>query len=257
MIYATATFWLLMIVLLAWGIERVWSGMTKPRTLDIALLPGTLVAHLGHTVGLLITGARADGGAGQGGTGQGGTGQNGGRPTAKPKLPIIGPVIAAIVPIVALGLVGYVAVVNLGGPVVAKVPADKIAAELPATMTSFWDQLVGLIRLAEGTLNAVRDTAGSDCATAVKWQTAAFVYLVICLSVRLAPFPGNVRGHVGAVVVLGIVAWLAGSVATNMPEMIRQSWPMLSVTIGGLALVLMFTLLVRATVEVCKAVIRW
>jgi hypothetical protein len=246
MIYATATFWLLTIVLLAWGIERVWTGMTKPRTLDIALLPGTLVAHLGHTVGLLITGASADGGGGQGGGGQGG-----GRAAAKSKLPIIGPVIAAIVPIVALGLVNYIAVVNLGGPVVAKVPADKIAAELPATMTSFWDQLVGLIRLAEGTLNAVRD------AEAVKWQTAAFVYLIVCLSVRLAPFPGNVRGHVGAVVVLGIVAWLAGSVATNLPDIIRQSWPMLSVTIGGLALLLMFTLVVRATVEVGKTMIRW
>jgi hypothetical protein len=242
MIYATATFWLLTIVLLAWGIERVWTGMTKPRTLDIVLLPGTLVAHLGHTVGLLITGARADGGGG----GQGGGGSRG-----KSEVPIVGPIVAAIVPIVALGLVAYATITNLGGPVVSKVPTDKIATDLPATMTSFWDQLVGLIRLAEGTLNAVRDADGAS------WRTAAFVYLILCLSLRLAPFPGNVRGHVGAVVVLGILAWLAGSVATSLPDAIRGFWPMLSVTVGGLALLLMFTLIVRATVEVGKTVIRW
>ena len=57
MVYAAFTFWLLVIVLTAWGVHRLWSGMVKPKVLNTVLLPGTLVAQIGHVLGLLVTGA--------------------------------------------------------------------------------------------------------------------------------------------------------------------------------------------------------
>ena len=57
MLYLALTFWLMVIVLTAWGVERLWSGMVRPKVLNTLLLPGTLVAQIGHVLGLLVTGA--------------------------------------------------------------------------------------------------------------------------------------------------------------------------------------------------------
>ena len=56
MLYAALTLWLLVIVFCAWGVHRIWSGLVKPRVVNTILLPGTLVAQLGHVLGLLVTG---------------------------------------------------------------------------------------------------------------------------------------------------------------------------------------------------------
>ena len=60
MIYFAVTFWLLVAVLTAWGVHQLWSGMLKPRTVNSILLPGTLVAQLGHVLGLLVTGLSSE-----------------------------------------------------------------------------------------------------------------------------------------------------------------------------------------------------
>ena len=52
MLYLALTFWLLVIVLTAWGVERLWSGMVRPKILNTVLLPGTLVAQIGLVLGL-------------------------------------------------------------------------------------------------------------------------------------------------------------------------------------------------------------
>ena len=239
MLYATTTFWLLALVLMAGGVHHIWCGIVKPKTVNAALLPGSLIAQLGRVVALLITGATFGGGK----NGQGGS------PVAQPKTPIIGPVFVGLLPMIALGVVIFLAVSKLGMPVVAKLPPDKLAKELPGTLPAFWDQLVGLIRLAEGALNAVRD------AEIVRWQLVLFVYLLVCLTVRMAPLPGNLRGHVGAVLVVGVLAWLAGSVLTSLPDLIRSAWPMLALAIGCLILLLMMTLVIRAAVTTTKAVL--
>ena len=53
MLYAALTFWLLVVMFSAWGVHRLWSGLIKPRAVNFVLLPGTLVAQLGHVLGLL------------------------------------------------------------------------------------------------------------------------------------------------------------------------------------------------------------
>ena len=55
-LYAALTLWLLVIMFSAWGVHRLWSALIKPRVVNSVLLPGTLVAQLGHVLGLLLSG---------------------------------------------------------------------------------------------------------------------------------------------------------------------------------------------------------
>jgi hypothetical protein len=98
MLYATTAFWLMVIVLSAWGVHSLWSGMVKPRVVNIVLLPGTLVAQMGHVLGLLITGATVSNTAliKDDETGAPLQSEN-----AQPRIPIIGPVIIGMLPLIA------------------------------------------------------------------------------------------------------------------------------------------------------------
>lgn len=240
MIYAAASVWLTVVVLLAWSVHHLWSGMVKPKAVNGVLLPGTLIAQLGHIVGLLITGGTVNNTALMRGDEKGSPGTD---PSPQPKIPVIGPMIVALLPMAALGAALYLLVTKLGGSVMDKVPRDLIPAELPRTLAAFWDQLRGVLTLAEGTLKAVRETEN------VNWRIVVFLYLLICLTVRMAPLPGNIRGHVGAIAFLGVAAWLISTVTSGIPELIQQAWPILSLTVGMLVLLLMISLIVRGVLS--------
>lgn len=242
MIYAAASFWLLVFVLMAWGVEHLWRTQAKTKTLNTVLFPGTIVAQAGRIVGLLITGATVAPGAPKN--------DDGDRPDWQPKLPVIGPILVALVPMAAIALMIYLVIEYLGPAIIAQLPADQIPPSMPLSLTAFWEQLRRLITLSESTLNAVRaaDTAA--------WQIALFVYLMICLTIRMAPSPGNVRGHVGAIVILGVIAALAGSVWEAMPQLILSAWPLLALSIGWLLLVLLATLLACGIIQTTRLILR-
>ncbi len=244
MIYAAATLWLMIIVLLAWGVHHLWCGLAKPRNVNIALAPGSAVVQLARTIALLLTGAtvrpptKKDEKAG------------GPKPLPESSLPIIGPVIVALLPIAAIALVLHLAVTRLGTSVLAQVPDSLVAPQLPTSWAAFWDQLRNLVTLAETTLHALR------AADAASWQAAVFAYVLVCLTVRLAPLPGNIGGHIAAVFAIGIVAWLASSLSDRLPEMMARAWPLITLTLGAAILLMMASLAVRGAVEVFRAVTR-
>ncbi len=248
MIYVSVSVWLMVAVLLAWGVYHVWSRLAKPKTVNAVLLPGTLIAQLGHVVGLLITGASVDKTRLMEDDEDGAPATS---PNPRPKIPVVGPVIVALLPLVALGAVINLTIVKLGLPVVEKMPQGQILIQLPAGLAAFWDQVRGLVTLAEGTLNAVRG------AEAAHWRILLFGYLMVCLTVRMAPQPGNVRGHMGAVVAVGLVAWLVGTVWAFVPQMIERVWPLLCLTVGWLLLLMMVTLVVQGMVMSVRTFMRW
>lgn len=239
MIYAATCVWLLIIVLLAWGVDRVWSGLAPSRTVQAVLFPGTLIVQLGRVVGLLITGAKVvqvklpDGEGGQKGQGADWT----------PKLPFVGPLVVALLPMFLLGVVIAFVSLRLGQSVLMRLPADQISTAVPTTLAAFWDQLRALITLCQGTLDALR------AAETETWKRLLFIYLMASLTVRLAPLPGNVRGHLGAIVILAIVAALAGTVVDWLPTLIQRAWPLLALAVGWLSLLLFVSLLVSAAVR--------
>lgn len=247
MLFLSASIWVLMIVALAWAVDYQWSRMIKPRYVNIALLPGTLVATLGRIVGLLITGAKVNNTALMGDDDRGAPLTDA---AYEPKIPVFGPVLIGFLPLLACGTAIYLVVNLLGEPIAQKVPVEKIAAETPSTLDAFWSQSRSLIDLAEATCNAIR-MADYD-----RWQTWAFVYLLMCLAVRSAPFPGNVKGHFAAIVAAGGIIWLTSTLSPAPGAIVEQSWPVLAVTLGWLLLLLFVSLIARGAFEIARGLAR-
>lgn len=239
MLYAALTFWLVVIVLTAWGVLTIWSGLLRPRVVNAALLPGTLIAQIGHVVGLLLTGAEInktqlvkDDESGEPAT----------APDPKPRIPIIGPILIAMLPLIACGGGLYLVSRNGSAPETIRRAEFPVAAALPKTMAAFWQLLRDCISLVEtlvGRLRACDWTA---------WQTWTFFYLVICLTVRMAPLPGNLRGAIGAILLLGVLAAIVGGTWPAGRDLIVNSWPVLSFSVACLLLMLLFSLAVRGAV---------
>ena len=233
-IYLSTCVWLMVIVLLADGVYRIWGTLLAPRVVDGVLLPGTVIASIGHLVGLLVTGASV---APRDPKDQGPP------PPPQPKIPVVGPIVVALLPMVGLVIGIYAVTSNLGRGILARLPQEMMVLHVPGSLAALWDQLRGLITLAEATLNALRD------AKAGGWTIFFFVYLLMSLSVRLAPLPGKVFCHAGAIAGAGAIAALIGSVNPGLPEAIQKTWPMLTLTVGWLVLALLASMVIKGVVS--------
>lgn len=244
MIYATLGLWLAVIVLLAWTIQRLWREMVQTSVLNYLFLPGTLVAQVGYVVALLLTGAKAgpvslfgDDDA-----------EKDDETPAQSNIPLFGTVLIGLLPMLAVGSALHVVVRGMGEPVLGGVSADYLSSELPHTLSAFWEQLRGLISIAEDTLIAMRRLDWNQ------WSSAAFAYLLIALSMRMAPVPRHVRGHLGAIAFLCGGAALAGTVLPTLSDNLATQWPILATVIGAQLLLLMFSVSVRGVVALLTAV---
>jgi hypothetical protein len=209
---------------------------------NAVLLPGTLVAYIGRTVGLLLTGAAVKEPAPENADD---------RPDYVPRIGFFGPLVVGLLPTVAVAAALYVLLTYFAGNLIERVPKDAVCAELPMSLAFFWEQLRSLVTLAEETLDAVR---GVDMNTT---RLAIVVYLMICLTVKLSPFPGNAHGHFGAIAgALGILA-LAGTLSSGPETFLERIWPILAVTVGWLLILLIVSLLVRAVYSVVQMVAHW
>jgi len=239
MIYASLTFWLLVVVLTAWGVHRLWGQMIKPKVFNTLLLPGTLVAQMGHVIGLLVTGATisnttliSDDETGEPET----------TPNPKPRIPVIGPVVIGMLPIVACAVALFLVASRLGGSMVSTIQGVAISPTLPTSMSGFWQLLRDQITLIESIASAL---ASADLTSGFTWL---FVYLVICLTVRMAPFKGYLRGSLGAILVLGITAAAVTTLFDVADPRVQSGWAILSLTVGTLNLLLITSLAVRGAV---------
>lgn len=245
MLYLTVTFWLFVVVLSAWGVHALWSGMIRPRAVNVVLLPGTLVAQLGHVLGLLVTGATVtnttlykDDESGEPETTQ----------DAKPRVPVVGPIVIGMLPLLACGLAVFLLAHFMGGGLVAGMTEQRVGSALPTTLAGVWDLLRQQITMAEAVVNA---TLQSDLR---QWKVWFFLYLLVCLTVRMAPFPGHIRGALGAIPMLGVLLWLIGMVSGRADNAVQNSWPVLSLTVATLTLLLLISLLVRGVVDLVRIV---
>lgn len=243
MLYITVTFWLLVIVLSAWGVHALWSGMIKPRAVNAVLLPGTLVAQLGHVLGLLVTGATVtsttlykDDESGDPQTTQ----------DAKPRVPVLGPIVIGMLPLLACGLAVFLLTRFSGASFVAGMADHRLPDALPTTLPAFWDLLRQQVTVVEAVVNA---TIQSDLG---RWQVWAFLYLLVCLTVRMAPFPGHIRGALGAIVMLGVLLGLVGMVFSQTADVLHDSWPILSLTVATLTFLLLLSLAIRGLVGLSR-----
>lgn len=245
MLYAAMTFWLLVAVAAAWGVQQLWTGMVRPRVFNVVLLPGTLAAQLGHILGLLLTGGKVTN------TSLISDDETGNPETtsdAKPRIPVVGPIVIGLLPLVACAAGIYFAAWYLGRPMAERVTSDVVGPSLPLTVAGCWDLLRGLVTVSENTVNAVLESnLGS-------WRTWLFLYLLTCLSVRMAPLPGNVRGSIGAILILGVVGALAASLFDVPDPRLQTGWAIIRLTVGTLLALLIISSLIRGTVAVVQAI---
>lgn len=246
MLYATLTFWAFVVVFSAWGVHHVWSGMIKPRVVNAILLPGTLVAQLGYVLGLLVTGNAVRNAMLM-------SDDERGEPRAdapeRQKLPVLGSIVVGLLPILACAGCLCAAVTWWGRVVFRGLSGGAeimVPAELPRTLDGWWELLRTSVTLMQNMLNAVRE---SDLPN---WRTALFLYLAVCLTVRMAPFPGNRRGTLGAIALAGALTAVAASFAPAARESLLSSWYILSFAVAMLMCLLLLTLLVRGAVGVVQ-----
>ncbi len=246
MLYAATAFWLIVIVLSAWGVHLIWGQMAKPRIVNVVLLPGTLVAQMGHVLGLLVTGAtvtnttliKDDE-----------TGDPEQTAEPRPRIPFIGPVIIGMLPLIMCASAIYGVGRLLGGATVGELTGTQVSRSLPYSIVAFWETMRDLINQMETVSLAIRSLDLGD------WHAIAFVYLTVCLSVRMAPFPGTLRGSLAAILTLAILAAVIASFANFPRTIIETGWSTISLAVAMLMLLLLVSLLIRGLVALVRMLI--
>ncbi len=242
-LYAALTFWLLVIMFAAWGVHQIWSTLTKPRVVNAILLPGTLVAQLGHVLGLLLSGNSVQNtklmGDDESGDPQSDT-------PSQQRLPVIGPILIGLLPLVACAICLYVVAQWLGDSIIAGAGGLALPQELPLSLAGFWDLLHSGVDLMEALLNAILRS------NLLHWPTLLFLYLAICLTVRMAPFEDNRRGAIGAIFLAAIIIAILAAAIPPARSFVLSSWPILSFAVGMLLFLLLFSLVVAGIVGLVR-----
>jgi len=242
--YAMMTFWMLVIVFTALGVHHLWSSLLQPKVVNSILLPGTLVAQLGHVFGLLVTGGTVnntslikDDESGEPQTGK----------DTKTRLPIIGTIIIALLPMAGCAVAIYLVARFLGTEILAGMngpTVDHIA--IPTSMTMLFAMLRQTVDLVEHLVAVVWANNLTD------WRTLLFLYLVVCLTVRMAPLTGNIRGALGAIFIFGILAFLVSKILHSIEGPFQSAWPLISFCAAVLLFLLLLSLLVKGTIGLIK-----
>ena len=223
MIYAAFIMWFFLLIFIGIGVYHIAARLIGGRAVSWILLPGTLISEMAWILGALVTGGevrkarliQADGGSAEGTESQGGL--------------KIGPLVSALLAIVACATAVVLLDRWLGQSVLwafsvdlAILPREVLPQALPGSWDAFWqivsDQPILMKRICE--------TFGE--LTWSEWQTPVFIYLSVCLAVRLAPARRNLRATLGAVVVLSILIGLTGLVWKDFADSIQNLWRLLT-----------------------------
>jgi len=245
--YVAMTFWLLVIVFSALGVHRLWSSLVQPKIINTLLLPGTLVAQLGHILGLLVTGGTVNDTAlvKDDDSGEPKTGSD-----PEPRVPLIGTIIIALLPLVGCAAAIYWVSRYFGTDIISRLEDaqgssfDPLA--LPTSLAAFFNLLRESLSLVEKLVNVIWASDLTD------WQTLLFLYLVICLTVRMAPLTGNLRGTLGAIFLAGVLAYLIDKFMQSPTGPLLSVWSLIVFCVAVLLFLLIISLLVTGVVHLVK-----
>jgi hypothetical protein len=252
-IYLELTVWLFLIVFCGIGVYRLWTGMVRPAWVNWLLLPATVVSEMAYIFGCLITGGEVrrarliEAPGDRRATAEPAT-------EARPRWKLVGPVVAALLAILACGAAIALADRLLGEPVMREFSAGGAAGmptDGPTAAAGAWDGL--WVRL-EDQLRLLRRT----CETFARlnwlnWRVPLFVYLAACLSVRLTPVRRDLRATLAAAGVLAVGIVLVGAVSTRFDQLVQPVRPILTYVWGNLLVLLAVSLLVRGVVSLARA----
>ncbi len=237
MIYLAFAIWMMLILLAGMMLYRFWTRLLGHRLVDWLLLPGTGVSELAYANGLLLTGRPAAGGI----ISRAGNSYAPGQvPTGKYAWAI-----SAIASLVALA----------GGCAVMVLVAESFGRDILFHFFLPWSESLptelpgGLEVLSQqGKLIALLTKAlwQQDW---LDWRTGAFVYLSICLAVRLGVVRHDWRVALASEAgLLGLLAGL-GALGVDVQGPMEDAWPLLSYIWTLLLSLLALTLLLRGIID--------
>lgn len=244
--YAEMVFWLLVIVFSAWGVHRLWSSLVQPKVVNSILLPGTLVAQLGYVLGLLVTGGTVNNTAliKDDDSGEPQTPQE-----SESRVPLLGTIIIALLPMIGCAVAIYWSSRFFGASILDGMDKTSVSdLPLPTTLSFFFGLLRQSVTLVEQLVNVVTNHDLTN------WRTLLFLYLVICLTVRMAPLSGNLRGSLGAIFLTGLIAFVIEQLMSGTPGPVTQAWPLITFSVAVLLFLLIVSLLVKGMVCLVKTV---
>ncbi|MGC9455129.1 MAG: hypothetical protein ACP5HU_09730 [Phycisphaerae bacterium] len=254
MLYAAFALWLLLIVLTAVGVQRLWAALVRPVWVQWALLPGTLVAQMAYIFGSLITGGEVRKARLLPKKGEPKDSDAAAAETS-PRMKLLGPAVASLMVLLACGAGILLANRLLGDTVVQKfvmsrgvVNIPSLPQELPTSWSALWGQVeehIALLRLMFETLGDI---------DWLDWRTPLFVYLAACLSVRLAPAGKDLRAALAAVVFVAAVVAGVGLASDRFENWLLDLWPVLTYVWANLLMLLTVSLLVHAVVALMRTV---
>lgn len=244
MIYLTLTLWLLMILLTGLGVYRLWANMLKPSVVAWVLIPGTLVCEMTYILGCLITGGEVR----RARIIPSGDGANQADPSTEdtPRIKVLGPIVASLLSLVA-GIAGILLIRwLLGSPVLEEfmlagglwnMPA--VPRELPGSWEGFWQLIASQVDLLRHTTEFWGELEWTE------WRVPLFVYLSICLTVRLAPAGRDLRWTLLSAAVLAVLVAVAGLISSEFDNLVHDVWPLVTYLWGTLLFLLTLTAVIR------------
>lgn len=254
MLYASLALWLLLIVLTAVGVQRLWTALVRPVWVQWALLPGTLVAQMAYIFGSLITGGEVRKARLLPKKGEPKDSDAAAAETS-PRMKFLGPAVASLMVLLACGAGILLANRLLGDTVVQRfvmsrgfINIPKLPRELPTSWPHLWTQLEHQVRL----LRLMFETLGDI--DWLNWRTPLFVYLAACLSVRLAPAGKDLRAALAAVLFIAAVIAGIGTVSARFERLLLDIWPVLTYVWANLLMLLTVSLLVHAAVALVRTI---
>jgi hypothetical protein len=239
MLIAMFIWWLAIAVLAALAVQKLWRGVISARALDLGLLPGTLAARMGYALGVLITG----------GTVQRLSlveSEEGRTDDAGGALAWLRSTFAALLPMLGCAA-GIVLLVRwLGISSAQSMLTQRAAASVQFSLAGAWEFLRDTVDLLQSSLSAALRSNPFD------WRYWVFLYLLICLTLRLAPSRANLRPALLAVLLMGVVLAIAGFLTPDSLSLLRRGWGVLSLVVATNLLLLVLTLLARGAVELIR-----
>lgn len=241
MIYFSASLWMAAAVLLAWGVRAIWRGVISPRALNIALLPGTLIAQLGMIVAILMTEKEL---VPVSFLGEEEPDED--EKSEAPRVPFLQAVLVGLLPLVTVGAAVTLILIGPGAGLLEPVSADHVSLSPPQDISAFWTQIRHLVTLTEETLNSLRLRDWGS------WPTWLLTYLLVCLVMQLAPPARSSYGRFYAIALVGVAGSLVGTLVPAFPNVILAAWPRLVFVCGLLLLILTASLFLRGGVAVVR-----
>lgn len=247
MLYAALAFWLLVLIFSATGVYSQWCRLLPPRTVNLLLLPGTLISQLGLVAGMLLSGQTVRNTSLLGGDAEAGPQSD---PPQESRIPVLGPILVGMMPVVACLVALWLASWLLGGRPGPGSAAILLPGDFPTSAALVWVLLHELLRAAEAIVGAL---ASADM---LNWRSVLRTYLAICLVIRMAPPPAHQRGVIGAVALVAGVLCVLGLVWPGTPAAVSAGWPMLSYCVAISVALLLLTLGIRGLISLVRIVVR-